>query len=635
MLRAIRETLSGWVLIVIVVILALPFALFGVNSYFDTNIATYVAKVGEKEITPSDFSQALNTERNYYRQILGADADLSFMNTPERKRATLDRLVDGELARQDAEAAGITVPPGRLREQILAVEAFQVAGQFNGDQYLRVLQANGLTRAGYEESLVEDTLKSEISTQLRASSIITDAEIDRFVRLRDQTRSFNSVVLLGVDAEIDSEVSDEQAQAYFDEHSADYMRAEQVMVDFVEIKADDLVADQEPTEEELQTLYHDQSTRFVTPEQRLASHILISIEGSDAEAERAALSKAEEVKARLDGGEEFAALAKEVSSDIGSSEQGGDLGWLEKGITDPSFEAALFELEAGAVSDPVRGADGYHLIQLREIRPEQAKPFAEVREELAAEWKQNRRDQAFNELSGKLVDEVNANPKNLQRAADGAKLTVQKSPLFERGFATGLFANPSVREAAFNDLAIKRNMVSDPIVVAPEHLVVLQVSEHKPTEPKAFDEVKEQVIVTIQNERRAEALAAKAAALKERLKGGEGLSAVAAELGKPLNEVSAVVRSAANQDGRILAEVFKLPRPGEQPVRDVVELSPQEWLAIELTAVADGDPSSLDEAARESVRQQISNHWATLEFAGYLEHLRAVTEIDINEKQIP
>lgn len=635
MLRAIRETLSGWVLIVIVVILALPFALFGVNSYFDTNISNYVAKVGEEEITSTDLTRALTNERNYFRQILGEDADLSFMNTPERKRATLDRLVDAELARQDAESAGITVPPSRLQEQILAIEAFQVAGQFNGDQYLRVLQANGQTRAGFEESLIDDTLRSEISNELRASSLITEAEIDAHVRLRDQTRSFSSITLVGADVSIEEEVSDEQAQAYFDENSADFMRPEQVMVDYVEINADQLVAEQQPSDEDLQELYESQSLRFVTPEQRLASHILINIDGSDADAERAALAAAEAAKRRVDDGEDFAEVAKAVSADIGSAEQGGELGWLERGITDPSFEAALFELEAGAVSDPVRGADGYHVILAREIRPEQAKPFAEVRAELAAEWTQNRRELAFNEVSGQLVDEINANPKSLQRAADALKLEVKRSDYFERGFAPGLFADASLREAAFDDLAIKRNMVSEPIVIAPEHLVVLQVVEHKPTEPKSFEEVKAQVITAIQTQRRADALKLKAEAIDERLAGGETLESVATELEKTVNSADSVVRTAANQDPRALAEVFKLTRPDAQPVRTVVELSPQEWLAVELSAVTDGDPAALDEAARDTVRQQLSNHWASLEFSGYLEHLRAQTEIDINENQIP
>lgn len=635
MLQAIRDTLSGWVLIVIVILLALPFALFGVNSYFDTNISTSVAKVGETEITPDELSRAINNERNYFRQILGADADLDFLNTAERKRATLDRLVDAELARQDALEAGIAVPAGRLRERILAVDAFQVAGQFDNDQYLRVLASNGLTTARYEKSIVDETLQAEISTQLRASSILSDAEIDGHIRLRDQTRTFGSIMLLGAEIDASSEVSDEQAQVYFDANSADYMRAAHVIVDYVEIKADDLVADEQPTERALRDEYEDQSARFVTPEQRLASHILIEIDGSDAEAERAALVQAEAAKIRLDEGEDFAEVAKLVSADIGSAEQGGDLGWLELGITDPAFEAGLFELALGEVSAPIRGAGGYHLILLRELRAEQAKPFEDVRAELSSEWAQNHREEAFNTLSGKLVDQVNANPKSLQRAADAVELPVQRSAQFESAFATGLFSDPALRTAAFDDLAIKRNRVSEPIVIAPEHLIVLQVAEHQPIAPKSFDDVKDQVIAAIQAQRRAELLAAQAKTLGDRLQAGESVVVIAEELGKAPNLAEAVVRTTPGQDPRALAEVFKLRRPGAEPVREAVKLSEQEWLLIELTGAVDGDPSGLDDAGRESVRQQMNNHWATLEFSGYLEHLRSVTEIEIDESRIP
>ncbi|MGK9850349.1 peptidylprolyl isomerase, partial [Salmonella enterica subsp. enterica] len=85
-----------------------------------------------------------------------------------------------------------------------------------------------------------------------------------------------------------------------------------------------------------------------------------------------------------------AALARKYSDDA-SKAQGGDLGWLGKGATVPEFEQALFALKPGQISEPVKTEFGWHLIQLREVKAGQARPFEEVREQLATEHAQSER----------------------------------------------------------------------------------------------------------------------------------------------------------------------------------------------------------------------------------------------------
>jgi peptidyl-prolyl cis-trans isomerase D len=636
MLQVIREKLSGWVLFLIVGILIVPFAFLGIGDYFSSSVSTYVAKVDEDEISTDRVREAMTRQRQQYRQTFGEEMDLSFLSTPEAKRRMLDQLIDQTLLYQDSQRAGIVVPPERVREDTISIPAFQVAGQFDPDLYARILAANGMTPKGFQAEQAKEIATREISTHLADSVGISDAEVNAYLRLRDQTRSFDYVLLNGADEQVDDGISDEELAAFYEAHKAEYMRPERISVDYVEIRGEALVAEVEPTEDDLRQLYEDQSMRYVQPARTLTSHILVALpSGADADSERAALEKAQALRQRVVDGEGFDTVAQEASDDPGSAEQGGDLGWIEAGLTDPAFEESLFALEAGAISEPVRGSDGYHLIQAREVEAERGKAFEEVREELRAEWIADRRYKIFNDRAGELLSAVNASPRSLESAAGRADLPLQSSELFSADQGEGLFSDPRLRAAAFAGPVKDRGVVSEPIQLADEHVVVLQKSELVEAEPQPMEEVADALRSRILAERRAEALKTRAAALQARLDNGSSLADIAAELEKDVVSVEKVLRSSAQQDARIVREAFKLARPDDSAKVELVELGDLELLLVRLNEVGDGDPASVDTAAREQVREQLARHWSSSEAAGYLEFLRARTDIEVNEARLP
>lgn len=638
MLQTIREKMSGWVLFLIVGILIVPFAFLGIGDYFNTTIPTYVAKVGEQEISADQVRQAMENQRRQYRSMFGEEVDLSFLNTPDQKRRMLDQLVDQALLFQDGQMAGITVPPARVREETMAIPAFQVDGQFDQNQYARVLAANGLTPVGFQADQAREIATREISGALSNTASVSDAEVNAHLRLRDQRREFSYVSFAGTEESIDEAISDEQLAEYYAAHSDQFMRPEQLIVDYVEVSGASVAAASEPTEEDLQKVYESQKERFLQPARALTSHILVSLaEGADAEAERAALEKAQGLRQRITDGEAFEAVAREASEDPGSAEQGGDLGWIEQGdFFDPAFAEALFLLEAGVLSEPVRGSNGYHLILAREMEAERGRSFEEVREELRSEWSEDQRYRLFNDLAGRLLSAVNANPRSLQGAAAEVELPLQRSEPFSANQGSGLFADPRLREAAFAEIVKDRGVVSEPIQLGEEQVVVLQRAELKPAEARPLEEVSEEIRALMLAERRSEALKARADGFAERISAGADLASLAAELGKDVIDAGLVGRNAAETDGRILAEVFKLSlADSAQPLLAVVELGEQERALVELRAIVAGDPAAVDQATRDQVRQQLAQHWSQSEAAGYLELLRAQTEIEINEARLP
>lgn len=633
MLQAIREKFSGWILILIVLLLMIPFALFGINNYFQTQIETFVAKVNDAEISPQQLQERLDLQRRQMRQMLGQDADISFVDTPDNKRRLLDGLIDEELRVQDARAVGIEVPASKLQSEILAIDAFKPNGTFDQDTYVAVLRNMSMTPAIFQDRVMRDMAAREIVSRLSSSAFVTDAEVDAFLRLQNQTRAFTSVRLVSADETVAAPTEDEIAKDY-ESRKSELMTPELITLEYVEIKAADIAIDP-PGEADLMARYEEQKDRYVVPAQRLASHILFEVAaGADADAQKAALAKAEAVLAEVRAGKDFAEAAKASSDDPGSKEQGGDLGWLEPGATDPAFEEALFKLEVGAISEPVLGANGYHLIQLREIRAESRRQFAEVKSEIEAEFRTTEQERRFSDLAGALVDEIHRDPQSLQGPADTLKLEVKRTLPFPRSGGVDIAANPDVLAQAFSDLVLDRGQTSDLIDLAKDHVVAIRVAERKPPEPRTLDEVRGEIQVALQQKAQRKLLDDKVKALEARLLAGETLEAIAKELGKTPEVADAVVRTAGNQDPAVLEQVFKLPRPGATPVRKAVRISDDQQALVELTAVVDADASKIEQEARDSARTQLVSQWSDAEAKAYVAALRKQAQIVIAEDRL-
>ncbi len=620
-------------MILIVGLLAVPFALFGINNYFQTQVENYVAKVGEAEVDTRMFQDRLEQQRQQMRQMLGQDTPLDFLNTEENKRRIVDALIDEELLVQDARAAGVEVPASKLQEIVLSIDGFKSNGTFDPEIYKGFLRNRGYTTASFEELLARDVLSREISSRVGGSNFVTDAEIDAYLKVFNQTRTFSHVRLSASEQTLAEPITEEAIAKRFEEQKSSYMTPEKVVLEYAELNAAEFTV--EPaTEESLKDSYERQASRFVVPEQRLTSHILVEVaQGADAEAQKAALAEAEKLLAEVKGGKAFADVAKEHSDDLGSKATGGDLGWIEKGANDAAFDDALFAMNANDVSQPVLGSNGYHIIQLREIRAEKRKTFEEVRAELLASYETTERERIYNERASKLLDAIHRDPQSLKAPAESVGMTLKTTEAFARDAGVGIALNPKVMEEAFGEMVLERGQTSDLIDIAPSHSVAIRVLERIPPKQRELAEVRAQIESELKLEAQRKQLAAQVAELEKRLP-GESLEAIAASLTKTPEKADAVVRTAANVDPNLLTEVFKLPRPGSNPVRRAIRLSDDDQVLVELTAVVDGDPKTVEQAARDGAKAQLLSQWQETESRAYVKALRQGVDIKIAEDRL-
>jgi peptidyl-prolyl cis-trans isomerase D len=636
MARTLHERFSGPFVKVVLGIIGVIFGgFFGIQQYFNPRSETYVATVNGHEISQDEFRERYNNYRAQAQRMMGAQFDAQSFDTPERKRELLDQLISEQLLLQANDQLGAVVPISAVREEIMGIPAFQVDGKFSQDQYRLLLAAQRKTPEEFQQSVSQDIALRQLTGQVALSSLVTDADVNEYLRLRDQTRDFWFVKLPKPDAGMP--IADADIAAYYKAHGNDFMTPEKVSLDYVELDASKMQSDTKVDDAALKQMYDEQKTKFVSPEQREASHILIAVgKNADAAAQKAALAKAEAIEKELKAGKDFATLAKADSDDLGSKAQGGDLGWLEKGVTDPAFEAALFAMKKGDVSDPVKSEDGYHIIWLRDVHAQAVRSFDEVKAELAKKYVDEQREHQYSDVSGKLTDAIYQDPTSLAPAAKALGLTVQRTGLFARSGGTGIAVNPAVVKAAFSNNVLAEGNSSDPIELGTDHIVIVRVDQHVKPEPMPLDQVREQIRATLTGQHVAKAAKERADTLLARLQNGEALDKVAADLKLAPVEEKGIGRNAANLEKPLIDAVFALPPPAPgKSEPGMVALNGDVYTLFQLDAVKDGDPSKLDPRTREAALNQLRQGLGYEAVRGFVDSLRKAAKIEIAENRLP
>jgi len=664
-LQKFRDRLTGVMAIFVLVLLAVPFALVGVNSYFAPDTENNVAIVNEEGITLSEYNTSFQNYRARMRSFLGQNFDAERFDGPVVRRQHLDSMIDQELLRQVAVETGLSVDDQTLAQAIRDIPGFQVDGVFNGDVYQSQLTAQGITPQEFENRMRASVVLRQYPATIGASAIATPREVDQYIRLQEQARVFGALLVMAdfgyPDGEVDdaddeseegeypeapdaseepveaTPIAEERIQSWYESHSEDYREPERVVVEYLELSAAEMEAEEPVDEDTLRQRFEDQSGRFVTPEARLASHILIEVDPTAEEAEIETTSEqAQALYEQAVAGEDFAELAREHSEDRGSAAGGGDLGWVEPGVMVEAFENALYELTLESpISQPVQTGFGWHLIQLRDIRPAEGMTFEEARETLEAELIAERNERRFLDAADRLVDIIYEDPTTLEAAADELDLEIQVAGPFDRsGAEEGSAANPEFVEAAFSDLVLLQSSVSDPVDLGPNHLAVLKLREHVPEAPRPLQEVRDEIIAAIRQDEAMQAAQTRASALLERLQNGESLQALAEETGLELVESEGATRTASELSADLRTELFEMVAPAEGEVnREVLALA-EGYAVVELREVKPGELSEEEEARRESYRQRLANVTASVETQRFLRMLREQSEIQVFEDRL-
>ncbi|MDM1707088.1 SurA N-terminal domain-containing protein [Thiopseudomonas alkaliphila] len=617
MLQRIRDNSSGWVTKAIIGVIAVLLSFTGfeaiVSSMSDKNVA---AKVNGVEITQNELLDATEMQRQEIARQFGTELDINLIDSNLLRQAALESLIARELQLQATQEAQIEFSSQLLDRYILLTPEFQVNGVFDKQRFEQVLQRLGYSPLQYRQALTQDLKINLLQAGIAGSEFATTQEVQAFAKLDRQTRDFSYQI---IKADPSQQTIDQAAiEQYYQAHPERFNTVETAVVEYLELNKSDFFDGVELSDEELQEAYHKEIANLV--EQRQAAHILFA--ANDKESFVQAEEKAQAAYERLQAGEDFAELAKAQSDDMGTAEDGGDLGFNGKGIFEASFETALYNLKQGEVSAPVQTADGWHLIKLLDIQKPEVPSFEQLKVQLTSKLKQDRVEQYFVEARQDLENAV-YEAADLQQPAQDLGLKVKLAEQVTReGEAEGIFANRQVLQAVFSPEVLEDGLNSAVIELDPETAVVVHIKEHKLPELKPLTEVQELI---------KQQLIQEAAAAAAKQQGEQQLERLISQQQRVEgNEWKVHEAAPRNLDGvpfEILQAVFKQQRPAvNQPSFTGLALTNGDYALIQLKGVGEVEQSLTDEQL-EALRNALAARKGKDSFAAFTTQLQKDAKI--------
>lgn len=607
MLQDIRDRSTSWISKTIIGLIIVLLSFTGFEAIMSsTSNAENAARVNGQEITRRELDDAKNMQMRRLVQQLGQDFQLDEKMVADM---ALGSLISRVLLLQDAREAGFVAPQESIDAFLVSAPEFQIDGRFSPERYDQVIGQMGYGRLQFRRMLEEDILLEQLQSGISGSAIVSPQEIMLLLQLERQTRDFS---YLEIKPDLNAiEVSAAEIEEFYQANQTSFMTTEQVVAEYVKLSKQSLLEEISISEEELQAAYQDSIANLV--EQRRAAHILLEVNG-DAQ-EQQVQQQALELIDRLHGGEKFADLAKQFSVDIGSANNGGDLGFAGLGDFEPEFEQVLYALDKGQVSAPVRTAYGWHIIKLLDVQQAQVLSYADMKQSLQRDLREARAERQFVQLVQDLEGYAYESA-DLEQPAHELGLQVERSQPFSRAGGEGVFANARVLEAAFSQEVLEDGNNSLPIELDAETVMVVRVAEHILPEQIPLDEVRETIEGILLADKARKLAEEQGSALLAELRAGD------VSPDDSWHRLEAVARDQDSLAPELLVQLFKTPRPqaGEQQFSGVV-LRDGSYAVLAVSGVntpeievSDAEMAAyIDIMSEESGRQEFASYTSYLE----------------------
>lgn len=613
---------------IILALVILPFAFFGIDSYFRGGSGgDSVATVGDYKISQNEFTQSLRERQDMLRRVSGDRVDPALLDSPELRFSVIENIVQQRLLVDRALRAGLIVTDRQVQDVVGTVDAFKEEGKFSYARYEELLRAQGMTPLVFEQRMRQDLLVDHLTHAYTGASFVSRAEAALVLRISEQQREISHFTLTADSFVPQVKLEADAAKKYYDSHQDEFRVPEQVRIEYLILSADGLQAQMQPAAAELRQAYEANSRRFVVKESRQASHILIAADAAGgADAKKKAKAKADELYAQLKKNpENFAALAKQHSQDPGSAANGGDLGFFERGAMVKAFDDAVFSMKTGEISPPVETEFGYHIIRLTEVRGGKGKSFEEARPEIEAELKKQLAARKFAELAETFSNLLFEQADSLKPAAELLKATPQKSGWITRtGGDNTLLGNQKLLQAVFSEDVLKNKRNTEAIEIAPGMLAGARVAEYKPSTVQPFDQISGALVKKLTLQQAGQLAAQEGRARLEALKQGKN-----PQIGWSTPQLASR-GDAKGMPGEVLRQAFKVDA-GKLPVYSGTEVLGGYALVrvSKVQEVADGAKDK-----QNAIAQTLRQVAGQAELAAYLASLRQKSEVRIRRDLI-
>lgn len=619
MLQKIRDNIQGTLAWIILALISIPLAMFGIDAFF-TGGTPDAARVDGEVITEPELAQSIELERRRLLAQMEDRVDASLLDESRLRKPVLESLIERRLLMRAATQGGLYIGDAMLNQMIVNNESFQENGEFSQARFQGLLASNGMSPAQFKSLLREDVLVSQLLSGIEASEFVTGTELGSVARLTQQSLDARWLVVPVATADATIAVPEDEVAAYYEQHRDEFRTEETVQVDYLELRLSDLY--QPVDEEALQEEYQRRVQALQNAEERHAAHIMLT------STDDAARERLESLRKRILAGEDFAQLAREFSEDPGSAGSGGDLGFSQGDAFPPEFEQALSALQPGEVSEPVRTASGWHLIRLIEVRRQQVPSFAEMRESIEHDLQKTAAESLFVERAERLAD-LTFNSDDLGDASRELGLEIHHSPSFGRHGGTGLFADARVAAAAFSREVLEEHQNSERIDIADDHVLVLRLAAHEPARDQTLAEVAEQIRELLRREKVRQQAEQRADELLVAVRAGQRIEDLAHANGLEWKAAPGYMRGGSQAPEALGQALFDTPRDENGSGSGRILGEDGAMLVFEFEHFRDGDVARLAPDARSTLAGVFRRAQGMASVEQYRQRIRAAATVEL------
>ena len=612
MLQAIRDGSKGVAAKIIVGLIILTFALFGIESIVALGGGEDApAEVNGEEITEYQVQQMVQMQKRRLQAQFGENFDPSMIKDEMLRESALESLINEALFKQAAANAGVYFSDAAIDRIILQSPEFQVNGQFNRDSYDLALRSAGFTRSTYRELLRTSLSTQQAQNAWQGSSFATPYEAKLAAKLESQERDFSYVEFLLADAKKEVSVSDEEIADFYEQNKAQYMTQDKVSINYVELKRDDLAKNISISEDEVAERYSEMEAQAASKKEYRAAHILLL------SSDEAAQKTMTEIQGKLSSGEAFEDLAKEYSEDDTSKYAGGDLGFANDEIYEDAFAQALSGLQKDQVSEVVETRDGLHLIKLLDVRQPELAAFEALKDSIEDDLRQEAVQVEYLEALETLKDEAFSS-NNIDVPAKALNLTIKTEGPFSEVGGKGVAANRQVIMSAFSDVVLNDGSNSEVIELSDGHAVVIHLNEFIESTVKPLADVKTQINSQLVNR--------KASELVEQQAEEAIAKAVAGEYTATWQSVKNKTREFTGAQQQIVQTAFALPLNADNGSFKLVDTKAGNKALVRLDAIN----RDVVIAQTDDELQKVSRTKSYNEYKAFYQHQLDGADIDKN-----
>lgn len=632
MLQSMRDKLQGWIAWIIITAICLIFALWGVRSYLYGSVAqNTVAKVNGTKITRQQLDVVYNQMRRQQQMQLGANYSSSEQAAAALKNTALQSIISSMVLNKAAKSDGFRVDPALVEALLAKMPIFQVNGVFSQAKFEQFVNTLLYSTDTFLAQLENEILVSQVKNGIVSTAFILSQEIDQLIKLVNQKRSFNYLVIPMRRFFAQVQLPNKAAENFYRENRDNFKLPEKLSIQYLQLSIANLMRGIKPTAAQLKDFYNTNIVSYTRPKRWHLAGIIVTVSKHASKKQmNQAQQKLNLIVSKIKQHVDFATLAKKYSDDAATAAKGGEWSWVTDAQLPTELRAALLSLKkVGDIAVPIKTMQGYYILRLLGTQPQQVIPFNKVKDKVLQAYKQQTAERKFAELRDKLANITYENADSLQPAAKQLSLPIQTTDLFTKNGGKGIAANPRIIAAAFGDEVLNQHENSDPIDLSDNSVVVLRIKHHIPASVKKFAQVKTQIVDQLRQAAAAQKAEDFGNTIMKELQAGKKLNDVASKYHLNTHVVTNVGRHAKNPNANILTAAFHLAPSNKKAVPAITgfSLPTNDYVVIALTGVKEGDVKQLTASARQAFQQTAIQQLGLLEYQLYASGLMRKAKI--------